>query len=451
MHCPSRNQSPMCAAATCVSAGLRFDVTGDSYGGHVDGSLFDLRTNRSASMDAEFQACSLGCVGERGLLSVAGLFAGIGGIELGLHEAGASTKLLCDSWAPAQAVLASRFPGVPLVGDVRELDRLPDVDLVAAGFPCTDLTQAGRMQGISGAASGLVAEVFRLLRGRRVPLLLLENVRNMLVLNKGEAMRYLTQEVEALGYRWAYRLVDSRFTGVPQRRQRVIFLASLDLDPRSVLFADEAGEPSDDCFRDDVFGFYWTEGHRGLGWAKDAVPTLKNGSTIGIPSPPAIWNPAGQLDRRILTPSIEEAEQMQGFERGWTASAALASNRKGTRWKLVGNAVTVGVSRWVGERLVNPGSPVHEGATLGHGQRWPTAAYGARGTTSAVDLSLWPRHERYQHLSDIVDLDGAAPLSARATAGFYGRTQRGSLRFVDQFLVDVAKHAACMAGKLAAA
>ena len=64
------------------------------------------------------------------------------------------------------------------------------------------------MRGIAGEASGLVAEVFRLLRGRRVPLLMLENVRNMLILNKGEAMRYLVDEVEALGYRWAYRLVD---------------------------------------------------------------------------------------------------------------------------------------------------------------------------------------------------------------------------------------------------
>ena len=98
-----------------------------------------------------------------GSFSVAGLFAGIGGIELGLREAGASTELLCEWWEPAQRVLTHHFPDVPVVGDVRELDRLPDVDLVAAGFPCTDLSQAGRTKGISGEASGLVAEVFRLL------------------------------------------------------------------------------------------------------------------------------------------------------------------------------------------------------------------------------------------------------------------------------------------------
>ena len=386
-----------------------------------------------------------------GSFSVAGLFAGIGGIELGLREAGASTELLCEWWEPAQRVLTHHFPDVPVVGDVRELDRLPDVDLVAAGFPCTDLSQAGRTKGITGEASGLVAEVFRLLDDRRVPMLMLENVRNMLVLDKGEAMRFLVDELEALGYRWAYRLVDSRFTGVPQRRQRVIFLASREIDPRSVLFADEAGEPPASHFLDDVYGFYWTEGLRGLGWAQDAVPTLKGGSSIGIPSPPAIWNPNASSDRRIVTPRIEEAEQMQGFAKGWTEPASAVSNRKGTRWKLVGNAVTVGVSRWIGERLVKPGLPMADGVAFERGQKWPTAAHGANGKAWAVDVSLWPRVETYRHLSKVVDLKRAPQLSARATAGFYGRTQKSSLHFVDDFIGDIAEHAALMAEEAAVA
>ena len=66
-------------------------------------------------------------------------------------------------------------------------------------------------------------------------------------------------------------------------------VASRDEDPRTVLFADDAGEPGGDCYRDDAYGFYWTEGLTGLGWAEDAVPTLKGGSAIGIPSAPGIW------------------------------------------------------------------------------------------------------------------------------------------------------------------
>lgn len=383
--------------------------------------------------------------------TIAGLFAGVGGIERGLHESGGQTKLLCEIWEPAQAVLSEHFQDVPLVGDIKDLDQLPDVDLVSAGFPCTDLSQAGRTNGISGEASGLVSEVFRLLKGRRVPLLLLENVRNMLYLDNGEAMRFLVQEIEALGYRWAYRLVDSRFTGTPQRRQRVIFLASQDLDPRSVLFADEAREPPESHFKDNAFGFYWTEGLRGLGWARDATPTLKAGSTIGIPSPPAIWNPDGDLGRRIVTPQIWEAEELQGFPAGWTAPAAEVSNRKGTRWKLVGNAVTVGVSRWVGKRICSPGTPATGAQRLGLGDKWPTAAFGANGEIWAAEASLWPRQEHYTHLSDVVDLGNAPRLSARATAGFLNRAQRSSLRFADGFLDDVAEHAAVMTADLTAA
>ena len=399
----------------------------------------------------ELQSCSFVRVASSDSFSVAGLFAGIGGIEAGLQDSGGHTELLCEWWEPAQAVLADRFAGVPLVGDVRHLDRLPDVDLVTAGFPCTDLSQAGRTKGITGEASGLVGEVFRLLETQRVPLLMLENVRNMLVLDKGEAMRFLVDELEALGYRWAYWLVDSRFTGVPQRRQRVIFLASQDLDPCSVLFADEAGDPPDDGFCDDLYGFYWTEGLRGLGWARDAAPTLKGGSGIGIPSPPAIWNRGGTVDRRIVTPRIEEAEELQGFARGWNEPANEVSRSKDTRWKLVGNAVATGVARWVGDRLLAPGEPVVEGRPLERGERWPTAAYGAAGTAWAVEMSFWPRHEEYRHLSGIVDVDREPPLSARAGAGFHSRAQRRSLNFVDEFIEDVAEHTALMAEERTAA
>ena len=182
--------------------------------------LFDATLLARQSCEAEFQPCSLSSMPSSDEWGVAGLFAGVGGIELGLKRAGMHTELLCEYWDPAVAVLGRRFEGVPLVRDVRQLQELPPVRLVAAGFPCTDLSQAGFTRGIRGEASGLVAEVFRLLERRRVPWVLLENVRNMLVLDGGAAMNFLVSKLEALGYQWAYRLVDSRFTGVPQRRQR---------------------------------------------------------------------------------------------------------------------------------------------------------------------------------------------------------------------------------------
>ena len=372
----------------------------------------------------------------------AGLFAGIGGVELGLQRAGVEAELLCECWEPARAVLEARFPGVPVAGDVRDLEKLPPVDVVAAGFPCTDLSQAGLTRGIDGAASGLVAHVFRLLDARRVPWVVLENVRNMLALDGGRAMSYLVERLEELGYRWAYRTVDSRFAGVPQRRQRVIVVAALDGDPSTVLFADETGERHERSYADDVFGFYWTEGLRGLGWARDAVPTLKGGSTVGIPSPPAIWAPNMPPGRRIVTPSVQEAERLQGFARNWTAAATSVTRRNGVRWKLVGNAVTVGVAEWVGRRLVAPGPVVVEPEPLRDGERWPIAASGESGARRRMLASMWPQRARYKHLADVVDLERVESLSSRATAGFLARAERSTLRFVPGFLDDVRDHLA---------
>jgi DNA (cytosine-5)-methyltransferase 1 len=327
------------------------------------------------------------------------------------------------------------------------MKQLPEgTSLVTAGFPCTDLSQAGRTAGIAGVNSGLVSNVFRLLdealvRTGQLPNLLIENVPNMLALDRGKAMSYLIKEIEALGYSWAYRVVDSRFTGVPQRRRRVILLASVDFDPRTVLFADDAGDRSDD-FHEDLFGFSWTEGRGGLGWAQDAVPTLKGGSTIGIPSPPAVWARAAVPGRRLVKPSVEDAEAMQGFDRGWTNVDEISSRRNGPRWKLVGNAVTVGVSRWVGSRLANPAAPITDFVPWEPGRgSWPAAAAGGAGRIDIpVSITEFPIHESYSHLAEMIDVADAEALSLRAAKGFWNRLQQGNLGRYPGFRSDVQEH-----------
>src|SRR5262245_24790055 len=100
-------------------------------------------------------------------LTVAGFFAGIGGIERGLELAGHQTSFMCEVDPSARRILATRFPDIAIHEDIRELKRFPDVDLVAAGFPCQDLSPAGRTAGIHGKKSRLVADVFKLIASKR--------------------------------------------------------------------------------------------------------------------------------------------------------------------------------------------------------------------------------------------------------------------------------------------
>jgi DNA (cytosine-5)-methyltransferase 1 len=355
-----------------------------------------------------------------------GLFAGIGGIEKGLEAAGHQTVALCEIDEGAGSVLEKHFPGVPVHRDICELASIPRrIDLIAAGFPCQDLSQAGQTAGITGSRSGLVGHVFRLLADRRVPWVLIENVPFMLQLGRGRALEVIVEQLERLGYRWAYRVVDTLAFGLPQRRERVFLLASRRGDPRTVLLADDAGTPTPrTAARKRALGFYWTEGVRGLGTAIDAVPTLKGGSAIGIPSPPAIVLPSG----RVVTPDIRDAERLQGFEPDWTLPARSGGRRDGHRWKLVGNAVTVDVARWIGLRLRSPGTYDSSwDRRLSKGDPWPNAAWSDGVRRSASATSTWPVAFARQPIDRFLRFE-KRDLSTRATAGFLGRLRSSSLR-----------------------
>jgi DNA (cytosine-5)-methyltransferase 1 len=369
--------------------------------------------------------------------TVVGLFAGIGGLERGLRRAGHETSLLCENDPAAMAVLRHRFPSVPLHDDVCTLKELPDaVSLVVGGFPCQDLSQAGRTAGIAGSRSGLVGEVFRLVHQHRTPWMLLENVPFMLQLSAGRAMDVITTRLEDMGYSWAYRVVDSRSFGLPQRRRRVYLVASLNSDPRPILFGDETdGSPELSKTQIAACGFYWTEGVRGLGWAVDAVPTLKGGSTIGIPSSPAIVFPDGTVG----TPDLRDAERLQGFPANWT-KAAEAVARRGARWKLVGNAVTVNAAEWIGRRMRHPNRlREFETAPIRGLHRWPNAAWNVGQGRMSVKATEWPVRRKYHSLKDFLRYQ-TLPLSQRATSGFLSRAERGNLRLPADFLATLRAH-----------
>jgi DNA (cytosine-5)-methyltransferase 1 len=260
----------------------------------------------------------------------------------------------------------------------------------------------------------------------------------MLQLAQGRALEFILEELESLDYKWAYRVVDARAFGLPQRRERVFLVAALDEDPRGILLVDNRPEP--DRVPGEIgkvaCGFYWTEGTRGLGWATDAVPTLKGGSTIGIPSPPAILFPDGRLNAL----DIRDAERLQGFPLNYTKPAEMVA-KAGYRWKLVGNAINSTVSEWIGNCLARPGryDDSWDSAVLKPGDRWPRAAWNVGKGRRAASVSAWPERHTRRALASFLRYSSTG-LSERATAGFLSRAEKSSLNFPDGFLDAVRQH-----------
>ena len=248
-------------------------------------------------------------------------------------------------------------------------------------------------------------------------------------------MRFIADELEALGYRWAYRVIDTRAFGLPQRRERVFLLASKVADPATVLFDGNETPREPHAKRPTACGFYWTEGLRGLGWAVGAVPTLKGGSTIGIPSPPAIWTKAGSF----VTPDIRDAERLKGFDPDWTLPAEKVC-KPGHRWKLVGNAVSVPVAEWMGGRIsAAPDKRPALATTFNQESAWPRAAMSGEGTRLFVRISSWPVRRDAISLEEFL-VHPSKPLSEKALAGFYSRLLRSSLNRPPEFDEDI-RHA----------
>ena len=363
-------------------------------------------------------------------MQVAGLFAGIGGFELGLAAAGHHTVLLCDNDPHATTVLKRRFPDVPYHADITDLSSLPsDTELVAAGFPCQNLSMAGDKAGLDGLKSSVVDHLFRLLRREPVPWVLIENVYFMLHLAKGAAMERILSPLEELGYRWAYRVVDTRAFGLPQRRRRVFIVATSAGDPRDVLLSDNASPPDRDP--PDMarpIAFYWTEGKSGNGLTADATPPLKAGSSLGIPCPPAVLLPNG----RVVTPPIEAAERLQGFRPKW--SSPLRGRAARHRWRLIGNAVSVPIAQWIGCRLNQPKCyDFSNDLPWDPQQRWPLAAWNNGEGRFSANLSEFPTRKRRGRLSAF-NTDKWPDLSTRALSGFIRRAQDSNLSYPSGFL-----------------
>ena len=160
------------------------------------------------------------------LPTVGSLFAGIEGFGLGFHQAGFEVRWQVEQDEKAQAVLRARFPGVTLYDDVRTVGaaNLESVDVICGGFPCQDVSVAGKREGLGGARTGLFSEVVRIARELEPRWMVLENVPGLLSSHGGRDFHTVLSALADVGFRRAYRILDSRYFGVAQRRRRVFIV-----------------------------------------------------------------------------------------------------------------------------------------------------------------------------------------------------------------------------------
>ena len=151
------------------------------------------------------------------------LFSGIGGIDLGFEMADIKTSWTCeiDDWA--NELLQKRFPNAKHYRDVKKIgkDNLESVDIISGGFPCQDISVAGKGAGLDGKRSGLWFEMWRIISELRPRWVLIENVANLL--NKG-GIRVL-QDLAEIGYDAEWQIISARDVGARHLRKRLWIIA----------------------------------------------------------------------------------------------------------------------------------------------------------------------------------------------------------------------------------
>jgi DNA (cytosine-5)-methyltransferase 1 len=161
-------------------------------------------------------------------MNVLDLFSGIGGFSLGLERAGMRTVAFCEIDPFARSVLGEHWPHVLIYDDVRSLtaDRLASdgitVDVICGGFPCQDISTAGKGAGIGGERSGLWKEYARLVGELRPQFVVVENVAALL----SRGLDVVLGDLASLGYDAEWHCIPASAVGAPHRRDRIWIVAN---------------------------------------------------------------------------------------------------------------------------------------------------------------------------------------------------------------------------------
>ncbi len=289
-------------------------------------------------------------------LKVASFFSGIGGIDLGLERAGMEVVFQCEILKFGQSVLKKHWPDVPLASDITKVtpDEIPDVDVFAGGFPCQDLSLAnqGKRKGLEGKRSGLFFTYADLIEAKQPRWVFIENVPGLLNSAGGADFTVVLSTLDELGYGVAWRVLDAKFFGTPQRRRRTYIIASRGtLGAAEVLFDGEGNTISDKSGNRtrnftssghdeslpgaDLFSIQ----HAGINRRASAGPQGKgyrnDGETYTLDS-------RGGADAVCQTSHAFRVR----------SSSGISGRLDADRYRAIGNAVCVPVIEWIGSRMV---------------------------------------------------------------------------------------------------
>lgn len=301
------------------------------------------------------------------MVKIVDLFAGIGGIRLGVEQAFGSVDCVFTSEIDKHAVTTykANFKDSHIFGDIKQIDEndVPDHDILLAGFPCQPFSQAGLKKGFTDTRGTLFFDIERILLAKQPKAFLLENVKQLKGHNKGETFKTIIDHLNKAGYKVFYEILKVKDFGVPQNRERIYIVGFLDHSinfefPKPTNLPTRVGDILDDVVDEKytISDKLWS-GHKrrkelnklngkGFGYGlfnKDSAYTntisaryYKDGSEILIEQE--------NKNPRKLTP--REAARLQGFPEEYVIPVSDAQ-----AYKQFGNSVAVPVIKAIATKI----------------------------------------------------------------------------------------------------
>ena len=304
------------------------------------------------------------------------LFSGVGGLDMGFERAGIETVLQAERDPWCLEVLARHWPQTERVTDVRDVRGVGGIDLIYGGFPCQDVSVAGKRAGLGGERSGLWFEFHRVLSELRPRWAVIENVPGLLSSNDGRDFGVILDGLGELGYSVGWAVLDAQHFGVPQRRRRVFIVAgatSRGVEQVLSLCESCGGNPATGRATGQGVAGTLSAGAGERGWSPDTdrmtfIPIQSDGAD-NLVAPRLAYalaarNAKGvsllesqdtfivpQAGVRRLTPL--ECERLMGWPDDWTRWTADGKEIADShRYRMAGNGVVASVAEWIGHRIV---------------------------------------------------------------------------------------------------